>query len=208
MLLNKEGIDIIYPDLDWYAGISRQYGAETRCPYANVHRCLRYYYSLRLLSDVGIMTGINPDKIKDLDELWSQSDLLPIVAEHEPWNGYNNIFLHFCPEISFDRFGLFAVTLIRYVDEKAQDAAHVRLSTIHNPNDWRWAWTHVEPLHYLNCPVYSQLASKSSPNVPNKTRNIKSVEMVEVKPGFMGINLNIRVLMTRLARWWLSKQGE
>lgn len=200
---------MIHPDLDWYAGISKQYGAETHCPYANVSRCLRYYYSLRLLGNAGIITAINPDKIKGLDELWRNSDLMPVVAEHEPVIfGNNKIFKNFCPEVSFDAFELFAVSLTSYVNEEARDAAYVRLATIHNPKDWRLTWWEVEPLHYLNCPVYSQLISKPASAIANKTEYINSEEMIEVKPGIMGINLNVRVLLTRLANWWLSKQGK
>lgn len=207
MLLKIECIDIIHPDLDWYAGISRQYDTATHCPYANVYKCPRYYYSLYLLGNAGIMTKMNSVKIKDLDELWRKSDLLPVVAEHEPEIfGDNKIFSKFCPEVSFDAFRLFAFSLSRYADEIDQDAAHGWLATINNPNDWRWAWAHVEPLHYLNCPVYSQLISKPDLAASNKKGNIDAEELIEIKPGFMGISLNIRVLMTRLAKWWLFKQ--
>ncbi len=203
-------MEFIYPDIDWYAKISEKKKATPRCPYANVHRCPRYFSSLYLLGEGGVTTKIKPEKVKELDEFWEESDLLPVVAEHDTGilsSGDNKSgFSNFCPELSFDVFGLFAVSLHRYSDEIDIEVAHAQLAKTAYPKDWRWQWAHVEPLHYLKCPVYSQLASKPAQVSGQFSREKATKEMIEVKPGFMGISLNIRVLLTRLANWWLSKR--
>jgi len=95
-------MDFIYPDLSWYSEISDQKNVSLRCPYANVHRCPRYYSSLYLLGN------------------WNKSDLLPVITEHDTSimgsDGNKSGFSNFCPEVSFDIFGLFAVSLFPYTD--------------------------------------------------------------------------------------------
>lgn len=201
----------IYPDLDWYTGISKIENVPPRCPYANVHRCPRYYHSLYLLGNAGITTKMKPEKIKDLDLFWAETDILPVVAEHDTEiSGYEDkkaAFSNFCPEISFDVFGLFAYHLHRYADEIDTSVAHRRLEKEAFQKDWRWHWDYISPLHYLKCSVYSQLMTRP-PETANEYVSLPSLpEMVEVKPGFMGINLNMKVLFTRLAKWWLSKHS-
>lgn len=109
-----------------------------------------------------------------------------------------------CPYAN-DVFGLFAVSLHRYADEIDRDTFHVQLRKKAYPKDWRWNWAHVEPVHYLECTIYSQLISQPT---PNSTLDTNPQEMLEIKPGFMGISLNIRVLLTHLCKWWLSKQKQ
>lgn len=202
-------MEFIYPDLSWYIGISKQNNVPPRCPYANVYRCPRYYSSLYLLGDAGITTKIKPDKIKALDKLWKKSDILPVIAEHDTAimgfeNGKSG-FSNFCPEVTFDVFGLFAVSLHRYADEIDRDTFHVQLRKKAYPKDWRWNWAYVEPIHYLECAIYLQLISQPTPNL---TLDKNPQEILEIKPGFMGISLNIRVLLTHLCKWWLSKHKQ
>jgi len=43
----------------------------------------------------------------------------------------------------------------------------------------------------------------------NKSEILKektTQEIIELKPGFMGISVNILAALSRLAKWWLSKQ--
>ncbi len=202
----------VYPDLDWYTGISKAENVPPRCPYANVHRCPRYYCSLYLMGNSGITTKMKPEKMKELDAFWEKTDVLPIVAEHDTdISGYDDKktgFLNFCPEISFDVFGLFADHLHRYADEIDIDVAHKRLEKEAYPNDWRWQWASITPLHYLKCPVYSQLISRPPETSREKIDSTAPADMVEVKPGFMGISLNLKVALTRFARWWLARQAK
>ncbi|MEN6319602.1 MAG: hypothetical protein ABFD82_12695 [Syntrophaceae bacterium] len=197
----------IYPDTDWYCEISEQKSALSHCPHANVHRCPRYYSSLYLLGAERITTEIESEKVKELDEFWRRSDLLPVVAEHDTGIfGDKKQFSNFCPEISFDVFGLFAVDLSRYTDEIDKGVVYAELKKNAYPKDWRFQWAGVTPLHSLECTIYSQIESKGVNVPPNSSRVETNQEMIEIKPEFMGISLNIRVLITRIANWWLSKQ--
>lgn len=202
-------MNFIYPDLDWYTCLSKAKNVPPRCPYANVHRCPRYYHSLYLLGDSGITTKMKPEKIIELDAIWEKTDILPVVDEHDTSiSGYNDQksgFSNFCPEISFDVFGLFADYLYRYADEIDTSVAHSRLAKEGYVKDWRWQWASITPLHYLKCSVYSQLVSRPPDAAKDNIDSTESAEMVEVKPGFMGISLNLKVALSRLAKWWLAR---
>ena len=190
----------IYPNIDWYTEISEQKKATPRCPYANVHRCPRYFSSLYLLGEGGVTTKIKSEKVKELDEFWGKSDLLPVIAEHDTGilsSGDNKSgFSNFCPEISFDVFGLFAISLHRYSDEIDIEVAHAQLAKKAYPKDWRWQWAHVEPLHYLKCPVYSQLASKPAQVSGQSSRKKTTKEMIATS--HTGMNMaNIFITYSR-----------
>lgn len=152
------------PDLPWYLGRSARYGGKPRCPFATVERCPRYYQSLALLGEAG-STKIGPDEDARLLEKWKRSELWPRTGEYETalggpdgrWTQYVN----FCPEVTFDCFGYFAVYLHRYSDEIDADTAHARLAEMGVPrNDPRWNWDHVEPMHYSECYLYSLLSTE------------------------------------------------
>ena|SRR5215470_17136298 len=70
------------------------------------------------------------------------------------------MFMNFCPETAFDRFGWFATDLFHYTDETDVGFAHARLGLegAHG-EDWRWAWEIIHPMHYTECPLYSTLFS-------------------------------------------------
>jgi hypothetical protein len=200
----------IYPDINWYTGISEQKKVQPRCPYANVHRCYRYYASLYQLGEANITTKMNEPKIKELKSFWSKSDLLPALAEHDTGisgpDGRTTGFSNFCPEVSYDIFGLFAVSLHKYTDEIDIKAAHRQLERKAYSNDWRWSWASVSPLHYLECPAYSQLLSLQAPSTTGQFPIKQEQDLIELKPGVMGVSINIRSLFTRISKWWLSKQ--
>jgi hypothetical protein len=204
-------MDFVYPDLDWYLVNSERKNAAPRCPFANVHKCHRYYSSLFVLGEANIMTRMDDDEIKELDGFWDKTRLLPIVLEHdtgiESWGGRKSSYRNFCPEISYDAFRLFATYLHRYSDEIDYGLAHERLAKDSYPKDWRWDWENIEPLHYLKCPVYSQLISNPIQNETIDVKDSSTEELFELKPGWGGIHLNIKSLLTRLAKWWLSKYG-
>jgi len=204
-------MEFIYPDIDWYTGISEQKHVQPRCPYANVHRRYRYYASIYLLGEAKITTKMEDKKIQELEDFWKNSDLFPVLAEQDTGisgpNGKTTGFSNFCPEVSYDVFGLFATSLHKYADEIDIETAHRQLGKRAYPKDWRWNWASVSPLHYLECPVYSQLIGSHSSLTTPSSENDHEQDLIEVKPGFMGISINLRSLLTRLSKWWLSKQG-
>jgi len=200
----------LYPDKKWYTDISELKHASPLCPYANVSRCPRYYSSIYLLGKAGISTKIDSDTIIKLDKFWQNSTLIPVVLEHDTGvmgsNGKKTSFTNFCPEISYDIFGLFAISLHRYADEIDSNTAHAKLSKSSYPKDWRWQWSHVDPLHYIECPLYSQLLSNPITDSVKTLSEQEMQELIEVKPSFCGVSLNIKVLITRLISWFTSKQ--
>ena len=203
-------MNFVYPDIDWYTGISKQKHIQPRCPYANVHRCYRYYASIYLLGEAKITTKMDEKKIHELKRFWGKSQLFPVLAEQDTAisgpKGKTTGFSNFCPEVSYDVFGLFAVSLHKYVDEIDIETAHKHLRENAYPKDWRWNWASVSPLHYSDCPLYSQLLSSDAFFTTPEPSNNNGQDLIEVKPGFMGISINLKSLLTRFSKWWLSKQ--
>lgn len=155
---DKEKV-IVLPNLDWYLGISLRQQLSPRCPYASVYRCPRFYQSLSLLGDAG-STKIDSMEDNNLKESWEKTDIWPTTAEQAtsvsgPGDDIKH-FSRFCPEVSFERFGLFAAELHKYTNEIDVGNAHKVLCRDGAlPDDWRWNWCHIEPMHYSECPLYS-----------------------------------------------------
>lgn len=194
----------IYPNLEWYKNLSSKKSASPRCPYANVHRCNRYYSSLYLLGEINITTKMAGKSVVKLDQHWEQSDLIPVIQEHDPAVGFGDGKLssisNFCPEISFDFFGLFAEYMAKYVNEIDKYYAQNRLSAENVTEDWRWDWAYVKPTHYMDCSVYSQVLGHSSMRVND---GFKDEEIITMKPGFMGFSVNLKSLY----KWITSKKN-
>lgn len=168
------------------------------------------YASIYLLGKANITTRMQDDIIKELKSYWSKSDLFPALAEHDTGifgpDGRTTGFSNFCPEVSYDIFGLFAISLHEYADEIDREAAHRQLEKKSYQKDWRWSWASVLPIHYLKCPAYSQLLSSHAVSPIDSLEKKHEQDVIEIKPGFMGISINIRSFITRIAKWWLSKQ--
>lgn len=153
---------IIYPDLEWSSTISECKKLPTRCPYATVHRCPKYFESVSLLSNFGITAKI-PSALKaTLQKRWEQHELWPATEEtaaSASGGGTPNCFSNFCPEASFETFKLFASQVIRFFDGLDRQHREHYLATqgAQNEKDWRWNWEHIEPMHYSDCPLYAKL---------------------------------------------------
>jgi hypothetical protein len=189
------------PNKDWYFSLSLQKNLSPRCPYANIDKCPHYYESISLFGDVGIATALQPSEEKRLLKKWKNSEYWPKVKEHEAaiWN--NKDLHNFCPEVSFDVFGLFASQLHHYADEIDANAAYVQLSKDRvSVDDPRWQWSHVTPMHYSECRLYSQLLSTNA-EVIEKT---SAKEIVEINPGIYGISINIKEIIKRIWKWICS----
>lgn len=152
------------PDKEWYAKVSCDRGVALRCPFATVEACPRFYQSLSLLEEAGA-TRISKADDECLLKRWKASDLWPRTAEQataiagEP--GSPSIFSNFCPEVTFERFGYFATSLIRYADAIDTDAAHARLAKEGFPTGHpNWFWSSCSDQHFTDCTIYSVLANR------------------------------------------------
>lgn len=194
----------INPDLSWYTNISKQRNLPSRCPFANVNRCPRFYQSLSLLGRVGSATEIEKSKDEELQRFWEKSELWPVTAEQETSisGGNKKSFSKFCPEVLFERFGFFAETLIPINDEI--DIDRINEAKEPQPPDWVYYWSALKELHYSDCDLYSLLKEKCAENQNNYIK----AEMVELKPSFMGISLDIKAIITNVCVWWLKKYKE
>lgn len=192
-----------YPDIEWYSARSEERGIPVRCPHANVHSCPRYYQSLALLGEAGITTRIDPKTDEALLKKWEVTAVWPVVNEHATSVINKTFFSNFCPEVSFDAFRLFASYLAKYSDETGKEAAEKRLvaNGRANAKDWAWNWRSVSEMHYAECPLYSQLPPHELP----KPEAQKSEEIVTLKPSAFGISVDVKRLLSRLAKWWLER---
>lgn len=161
------GINLVFmneaiPDIAWYVAKSQGLGMLPRCPFASTERCPRYYQSLSLLDSAGI-TPVDSKEDKRLLSKWKRHPLWPKTMEQT--TGIGSIesgpvhYSNFCPEVTGERFNVFAGYLARYADEIDKDLAHWRLGRENAPlNHPRWNWQSVSPQHYAECPLYSSLA--------------------------------------------------
>ena len=197
----------MYPDIEWYANISQTKAVIPRCPFASVHRCPRYYASYSLLGEKGIPKKLESEVENAVRSKWERSDLWPVLGEEDTAitsvDNQPRSFENFCPEVTYQVFGLFASFLSEYADEIDRGVAEKRLveSGGANSKNWRWRWSLVRQMHYTECPLYSLLSVALMPIdlIPKKD------EILSVKPGFWGFTIDVRKLLTRIARWWLCK---
>lgn len=162
-------MSITVPDSSWYRKKSLESDAPFSCPYANVHKCHRYYASIYMLGKVNMITSINDDKKAELDVFWKESGLLPVIAEEDTGisgsEGRSSSFSNFCPEVSYTYFGYYASFLAKYADEIDSDSGHRIAERENITNDWRYEWAFVTSCHFLDCNVYGQVHEFNSKGI-------------------------------------------
>ncbi|WP_150139085.1 hypothetical protein [Candidatus Enterovibrio escicola] len=187
----------ITPNFSWYSKESKKKCVSPRCPHATPQKCYKYYASIYLLGELSITSKVSENKVEELDKYWNDSDIIPLISEHEPTVTYSDSnsldsLCNFCPEVSFEAYGLFTTYMHRYIDDIDREYVCSRLEREGNRDDWRWSWMSIKALHYTECDNYSKL-----PHIKNS--NEKSDDLLEMKPGFLGFNINLKVLFKILS---------
>lgn len=152
---------ITIPDASWYEKKSREGNVADECPYANVHKCPRYYGSLYMLGKTGMITSIAPETCVELDAIWENSGLSPVIAEEDTGitssGDKTHSFQNFCPEVSFKFFRYYASFLAKHSDDIDRECAYHVAERDNLENDWRYEWASLSPCHYLECSIYKQV---------------------------------------------------
>jgi hypothetical protein len=155
----------IYPDLDWYASVSERKNLTVRCPYATVHRCPKYFESVWMLSNHGIMSEIPESLHNELLKKWQSHELWPVTDETATTisgggRDKGSCISNLCPEVTFDEFNLFASKAIEFFDHFDREFYHRQLTeegSTRSEKDWRWDFELVVPMHFSECPLYLKL---------------------------------------------------
>ncbi|MHC4457497.1 MAG: hypothetical protein ACYS0I_10480 [Planctomycetota bacterium] len=157
-------VDSIIPDLAWCRKISRFLGEPTRCPFARVELCPRYYQSVSLLDGVG-HDDIPPKKDRKLKRKWEKSDLWPMTGERATsvsgTPGLLQSFSNLCPEAGYDNLGYFGSEFIPDTGELVhlELKEHFRNERISHKH-WIFKWAYVSKMHYTECPLYLPLKER------------------------------------------------
>jgi len=111
-------------------------------------------------------TSIPKEEDRRLSDKWLKSDLFPRIAEHEPsisGSPSSKCLSNYCPEVTYQSFGFFAHLLCEHGDEIDRDMAYKRHHEKGVPNgSWKWSWSALKPMHFTECPLYSQLVHRSA----------------------------------------------
>ncbi len=210
-------VDRIIPDLAWYRKVSQFLGVPTRCSFANVEQCPRYYQSLSLLSSVG-HTEIPLEKNRKLKVKWQKSDLWPMTGDQATsvsgTPGSPKSLSNFCPEVGYDGFEYFGSDFI----PDSGELAHQELKNLFRKEGfsykhWIFNWAYVSKMHYTGCPLYSPLKEWEKSKKKKGTLLQKLTERVNNNP-VTAILILISILIIGLGSFtdalmkiqtWLSK---
>jgi hypothetical protein len=128
-----------------------------------------------LLGNAGVTTSLSESDIERLGAKWSTNNAT--VAEEEAsvasWSNKSLASIHnFCPEVSYEVFGVFVSSLATYADEIDRDHAHRMLAQERaDRGDPRWRWSYVTPRHFSECREYSIYATIMSGSTATRTRS-------------------------------------
>jgi hypothetical protein len=205
--LEREGKMEIEPNMEWYLSISRERNVAPRCPFATVDRCPRYWDSLSMLQHMGY-TSVSEQESQRLEKKWAGSDLRARTAEQDTsvsGSPSSKCLTNYCPEITYESFGVFASFLSEHVDEIDRDMAVRRLSKEGvSQESWKWRWASLASMHYTECPLYSPLLHQPVSTLPDKPKE----DLVTLKPTLWGMSINLNEVWRRLWFWFRKSRKQ
>lgn len=152
----------VVPDKDWWIDLCNINAVPCMCPYANAHKCPRYYDSQVLLAQINAISGMPTEKVKELGAFWKNTDFSSLCDEEvssiskDKYGGISSVS-NFCPEVSFKYLGYYADYMHKYVDEIDQDSGIHRAENEKLKNDWMYTWMSVNAKFYLDCDVFHRV---------------------------------------------------
>jgi hypothetical protein len=194
-------------DLSWYTTKSRERGVTPRCPFTSLSRCPRFFVSASLSKHAGA-AGLSVEEEKKYEMQWRASEFWsepPETGTSVSGGAGAKALVRFCPEFVFGVFGVFAESLFPYADPEEKERT---LKMFESPSgavspNWRFRWSNIEERHYTDCPYYSMLSVQV--DHPPLRELEKEEDLVIAQPGAFGFSLNLKVMLTRICRWWLKK---
>ena len=137
---------------------------------------------------------------------WEKSELWPQIREHETSVIHSGERLsqinNFCPEVTYDRYGLFCIDLGTYADEIDQKIAHERLSSSGaSPDNPNWLWSYFSEGHYSECPLYSVISQNSLGNGKQQNSIKEPLWRERLSKILVGI---VVALAAALFKFWFS----
>ncbi|ENM3829399.1 hypothetical protein IS636_003576 [Vibrio cholerae] len=153
---------MIIPNKNWWVEESQKRKALSSCPYADSHKCPRYYESIVLLSRINMIAGLPKNKEEELNRLWENTSFSALCDEEVPAittreNRRLGSVSNFCPEVSFKYLRYYADYMCKYVDEIDQVHGERLARSEGLSDDWRFLWMSVRARFYLDCEVYDRV---------------------------------------------------
>jgi hypothetical protein len=161
-------------ELEKYKQQSINLGLPPRCPIASANYCPRYFKTISLLRESGLIAGLDESKEKEIEEYWKKTPFWLVPLEEEPAvagpEGKRHIISNICPEIGYELFGIFSCFFAKYADEIDEGVACNKLRREKAPaDDWRWHFSTIIKMHYSDCKEFSQYqAGLITPTLPKE----------------------------------------
>jgi 5-methylcytosine-specific restriction endonuclease McrA len=169
------------PDFAWYQKQSQTYKQPSRCPFASARICPRYFFTLGLFGQHGLVERMS---LKETDKLKNQLDQSPLFSpEFQPQpevkarsDGTVVGWEDCCPELVFGVYHVFAVNGRLLYDKSDERLRHaeLRAQNVH-PDDWRWKFDYLAPMHFRECREFSILTRTTASKNRGDRREARNI---------------------------------
>ena len=75
---------------------------------------------------------------------------------------------------------------------------HSKLSIEAEEKDWRWDYSYINKMHFINCPVYSQILTSQNDDNLNHINNENKKDILILEPKIFGIGINLKQLFNKI----------